>query len=425
MILLLLGIFCLLLVMGVPVGFTLGIGTLLFIFMNPTFDVTLLTQRTFVGLNNFPLMALPLFILAGNLMNLGGITDRLWKFARAILGFVPGGAGHVSVLSSMLFAAMSGSALATAGGLGPVQVKGMVEDGFPRDRAAAIVAAASTIGPVIPPSIPFVLFGVVGGVSVGKLFMAGVLPGILMGVVLMAYVLISSFYSDYKKYPVPSLKEVASATIQGIPALMTPVVILGGILAGIFTPTEAAAVACAYALGLGIYYGGITWSNFMQTLRNTARTSASIMLIIGTAAAFSWILTSLRVSQLLTDFVVGSGMSVAITLLLLNLVLLVVGCFIETNSAIILLTPILVPVFSALGVDPIQLGVLVCVNLLIGLLTPPMGMSLYVASSVTGAPFSKIATAALPMLIALLVVQLLVTFVPAVSLYLPSVLVVK
>lgn len=414
-------LFAVFLLLGIPVAYTLGIISLLFVVLHG-FPVSLLSQRMFVGMDSFPLMALPLFLLAGNLMNTGGITDRLWKFARTLIGFIPGGMGHVSVLSSMLFASMSGSALATAGGLGPIQIKGMVEDGFKKETAAAITAAASTIGPIIPPSIVFVLYGVLGGVSVGKLFLAGVIPGVLMGLSLMAYVL---FLAVTKREnvvlrPVPSASVVIEAVKEAILPLFSPIIILGGILGGIFTPTEAAAIACAYSLFLGFLYREINLQSLFKVLKETARTSASIMLIIGFAASFSWLLTSFGASRLFVSFVTGAGLSKTVILILLNLALLVVGCFVETNSAVVLLTPLLVPAMTAVGIDPVHLGIVVCVNLLVGILTPPMGMALYVVNKVSGVPFHEIVRAVLPMIGCLVVVQILVTFVPWFSLALPN-----
>jgi tripartite ATP-independent transporter DctM subunit len=416
-------LFVLFLVLGIPVAHTLGIVSLLFVMAN-SFPLSLLSQRMFVGMDSFPLMALPLFLLAGNLMNTGGVTDRLWKFARTIIGFIPGGMGHVSVLSSMLFASMSGSALATAGGLGPIQIKGMVEDGFRKDTAAAITAAASTIGPIIPPSIVFVLYGVLGGISVGKLFLAGVVPGILMGLSLMGYVLFLALTKREQLIvrPFPDGKAFLDALKDGILPLLSPIIILGGILGGVFTPTEAAAVASAYSLFLGFLYREMDLKSLFSVLKDTARTSASIMLIIGFASSFSWLLTSSGASRLFVSFVLGAGVSRMVILILLNLALLIVGCFVETNSAVVLLTPLLVPAMTAVGIDPVHLGIILCVNLLIGILTPPMGMAIYVVSKVASVPFHQIVRSVIPLIGCLVVVQLIVTFIPQVSLFLPNLL---
>lgn len=420
---LILVLFVLFVFLGIPVAFTLGMVSLLFI-LQKGFDFSLLTQRMFVGMDSFPLMALPLFLLAGNLMNNGGITDRLWKFARSVLGSIPGGMGHVSVFSSMLFASMSGSALATAGGLGPIQIKGMVEDGFKRETAAAITAAASTIGPIIPPSIPFVLYGVLGGVSVGKLFLAGVVPGILMGLSLMIIILYGAIKHphQYVTRTTPDFKTVVMAFKDAFLSLLTPVIILGGIFGGVFTPTEAAAVASAYALVLGFYYKKLTLRLLYKILQETARISACIMLIIGFAAGFSWLLTSLGASRLFVSFVAEVELSKFIILLLLNIGLIIVGFFIETNSAVVLLTPLLVPAMIAIGIDPVHLGVIFIVNLIIGILTPPMGMAIYVVSKISGVPFHKLVVALVPFIICLLIVQLVITYIPQVSLFLPNLL---
>lgn len=423
-ILLMLILFVVLLFLGLPVGFTIGVTSLLAIF-SMGFPSSLIAQRMFVGLDSFPLMALPMFLLAGNLMSGGGITKRLWDFSRKAIGFIPGGAGHVSVLTSMIFAAMSGSALATVGGLGKMQIDGMMEDGFHKSDAAAICAAASTIGPIIPPSIVFVLYGVLAGVSVGKLFLAGFIPGVLMGVSIMLYIFYLSL--THKGQYVIRKREGVGAVLRAfwaaLPAFMTPVIIVGGILAGIFTPTEAAAVASAYAFVLGLIYKEFTAESLARIFIDTAKASASIMIIIGFANAFSWLLTSLSASKVFLAFITSMGTSKFVMLLLVNIALLIVGCFVETNSAVILLTPILAPAMVAVGVDAIHLGVIMCVNLLIGILTPPMGMALYVVQRIADAPFHKIVRSVVPLIIALIVILMVVTYVPAFSLALPSLLI--
>jgi tripartite ATP-independent transporter DctM subunit len=420
---LMLALFAVFLVIGVPVAITLGSVSLVFI-LQQGLPLSLIGQRMFVGLDSFPLMALPLFLLAGNLMNNGGITDRLWKFARTMVGFIPGGMGHVSVVSSMLFASMSGSALATAGGLGPIQIKGMEEDGFERDMAAAITAAASTIGPIIPPSIVFVLYGVLGGVSVGKMFLAGILPGILMGISLMIYIFFMALANKGKfvVQPLPTIKSAASAFVEGFFPLLAPVIILGGIMNGYVTPTEAAAIASVYSLILGFAFRQMDIATLVKVFKDTARSSASIMLIIGLASGFSWMLTSMGAARMFVAFVSNSNVSTFTILLLLNLALIVVGCFIETNSAVVLLTPLLVPAMVAVGIDPVHLGIILCVNLLIGILTPPMGMSIYVVSRVSNTPFHKVVRKVIPLLASLLVALLLITYVPQVSLFIPNLL---
>lgn len=409
------------LLLGIPVAFTIGFTSLLAI-ISQGFPIGLISQRMFVGLDSFPLMALPMFVLAGNLMGGGGITRRLWQFSRSALGYIPGGSGHVSVVSSMIFAAMSGSALATVGGLGKMQIEGMVEDGFKVEDAGAISAAASTIGPIIPPSIVFVLYGVLAGVSVGKLFLAGVVPGVLMGLSLMVYVafLVYRHPEQYIRRPRVRGKALLMAFLSAVPSFMTPVIIIGGILFGIFTPTEAASVAGFYAFVLGLIYKEFTAKSLWRILVDTTKTSASIMLIIGFANAFSWLLTSMGAEQLFLNFITSVSDSKIIVLLALNIALLIVGCFVETNSAVILLTPILVPTMTAMGVDPVHLGIIMSTNLLIGILTPPMGMALYIVQGICHAPFEKIVHAVIPPIVALLVVQLFVTYIPWISLALPA-----
>jgi len=413
--------FVILTLVGLPVGFTIGFSSLLFIVAGD-FPVTLMAQRLFVSMDSFALLSLPMFIFAGNLMNISGITDRLWTFSRVLFGRVRGAAGFVSVFTSMIFAAMSGSALATAGGLGPIQFKGMIEDGYNGDDAAAIIASGSTMGPIIPPSIVFVLYGVAAGVSVGRLFLAGVIPGIVMGIAVGSYVfyLIYKNKEQYKIHEKPKGKDYINGLIAGIGPLFAPLIILGGIFSGIFTPTEAATIAALYALVLGIIYKEITFKNFIKCIKDTAKTSAGIMIIIGFAGSFSWVLTSMGASKLFLDFVTGITDSKILILILLNIGLLIVGLFIETNSAVILLTPLMAPAIEALGVDLVHFGMILCVNLLIGILTPPMGMALYVTSNVTKVPFGDIVKKVIPFILVLLIVQLAVTFIPSLSLTLPN-----
>lgn len=423
MVFVMLALFVIFLFSGIPIAFTLGLISLLVMYFNG-FPYALMAQRLFVGLDSFPLMALPLFVFSGNMMNMTGVTDKLWNFARSLIGHKPAGMGHVTILTSMLFASMSGSALAAAGGLGPIQIKGMTDDGFPQDQAAAICAAASTIGPIIPPSIVYVLYGVLAGASVGRLFLAGMIPGILMGIALMGYIWIIGRRNpgQFIIHPAPTITLVWTAFKKAFLSLLSPVIILGGIFGGIFTPTEAAAIASAYSLLLGLYYRSITFKTFWSVLKESARTSASIMLIIGFAASFSWLLTASGASQIFVELVGKAGVSKIFILLFLNVGLLVVGCFVETNSAVVLLTPILVPAMVAVGIDPIHLGIIMCVNLLIGILTPPMGMALYVVQKVTAIPFDKIVYRVWPMTLILVGVLLLITYVPSIVTFLPDLL---
>lgn len=421
MILLMLALFVLFLFVGIPIAFTLGLISMLVMQLNG-YPLTLIAQRLFVGLDSFPLMALPLFILAGNIMNCTGVTDKLWNFARSLIGHKPAGMGHVTILTSMLFASMSGSALAAAGGLGPIQIKGMKEDGFKGETAAAICAAASTIGPIIPPSIVYVLYGVLGGVSVGRLFLGGMVPGVLMGLSLMMYIwyLGKKNPSQFVLHPKPNLVQVWRSFREAFLSLMSPIIILGGIFGGIFTPTEAAAIASAYSLLLGVYYKSITFKTFWNVLESSARVSASIMLIIGFASGFSWLLTAVGASQLFISLVSQAGISKFLILLILNFGLLIVGCFVETNSAVVLLTPILVPAMVAVGIDPVHLGIILSVNLLIGILTPPMGMALYVVQKVSSIPFDRITYRVWPMILILIAVLLLITYIPSIVTFLPT-----
>jgi tripartite ATP-independent transporter DctM subunit len=410
-----------LLIIGVPVGIALAGSSMVWILLSGSVPDFVVIHRMVNGVDSFPLLAIPFFILAGNLMNSAGITNRIFAFATACIGWLRGGLGHVNIMASVLFAGMSGAAVADAGGLGTIEIKAMRDAGYDDDFAVAVTAASSTIGPIIPPSLPMVIYGVMASASVGQLFTAGFIPGLLMAVALMLMV---AWYAKKRKYPRDkrfSIRLLGKTFKRAFLSLLTPVIIVGGILTGAFTPTEAAISASVYALFLGaVVYRTLTWKRFFYVSMDTIETSAIILLIVAAASIFAWILTSNRVTEHFAAMLMGMTESPFLILLMLNIVLFVVGCFMETVAAITILVPVLLPIAEGVGVDPVHFGVIMVLNLMIGLLTPPVGMVLYVLSRVAGISFERCAAATLPFLFPLVVVLALITFVPSFSMWLPT-----
>lgn len=410
-----------LLIIGVPVGIALAGSSMVWVLMSGSVPDFVVIHRMVNGVDSFPLLAIPFFILAGNLMNSAGITNRIFAFATACIGWLRGGLGHVNIIASVLFAGMSGAAVADAGGLGTIEIKAMRDAGYDDDFAVAVTAASSTIGPIIPPSLPMVVYGVMASASVGQLFTAGFIPGLLMAVALM---LLVAWYAKRRNYPRDkrfSIRLLGTTFKRAFLSLMTPVIIVGGILTGAFTPTEAAISASVYALILGVFvYRTLTWKRLFHVSMDTIETSAIILFIVAAASIFAWILTSNRVTEHFANILMGLTENPLLILLMLNLVLFIVGCFMETVAAITILVPVLLPIAEGVGVDPVHFGVIMVLNLMIGLLTPPVGMVLYVLSRVAGISFERCSAATLPFLFPLLVVLALITFVPTFSMWLPT-----
>jgi len=351
-------------------------------------------------------------------MNTSGITTKIFTFARATVGWMYGGLGHVNVGASVIFAGMSGAATADAGGLGNIEIKAMREAGYDREFSVGITAASSTIGPIIPPSLPLVVYGVIADTSIGQLFAAGLIPGLIMAMALMIMVAIMSWIRKYPRDDKFSLRTFFRTFLDAILPLFTPIIIVGGILSGMFTPTEAAIAAVAYSLFLGlVVYRTLNWRRVLRVSMETIETTASIMMIVAASAIFAWILTANQVAQMFARELLGVTEDPTAILLIIMLIVLVVGCFMETIAAITILTPVLLPVAISIGIDPVHFGIIL--NLMIGLLTPPVGMVLYVLSKVADVPFEKCVKATAPFLIPLLAVLLLLTFVPAFSMWLP------
>jgi len=407
--------------LGVPVAVAMGLTAVLtFIFMGDARVLTMVAQRMYSSTTSFTLLAIPFFILAGNLMNTGGITRRVFRFAQALVGHIWGGLGQVNVVASMIFSGMSGSAVADAAGLGLIEMKAMVDSGYSRKFSAAITAASSTIGPVVPPSIPFVIYGSLTGVSVGKLFLAGFIPGALMGVALMVAVLIVSRIRRYPKENRVSFRELAISGREAALPLGTPVIIIGGILGGIFTPTEAAVVASLYALFLGLFIyrefrirelPRIFWETIVHTIR--------VMFIISAAGFFGWLLIRQKIPEQVITSLTALTDSPVTLLWMIVFILLILGCFIEGIAVFVITIPVFMPLISRFGIDEVQFGVIMTLASMLGLLTPPVGMSLYSVSSISGVPIGPLSRELLPYMLGILAVLLAVTFIPDVSLILP------
>lgn len=410
--------------LGLPIAVSMGLTAILtFLALGEPGLLSMVPQRMYAGTTGFPLLAIPFFILAGNLMNTGGMTHRIFRFAQCLVGHIKGGLGHVNVVGSMIFAGMSGSAVADAAGLGMVEIQAMLKAGYDRRFSAAVTAASSTIGPIIPPSIPFVIFGSMTGTSVGRLFLGGFLPGLVMGLALMITVYIVAEQRGYPRERRATLRELLDSSLDGAAALGAPVIIIGGILAGIFTPTEAAVVACLYALILGlVVYREIRVADlpriFWETLEHTIR----VMFIISAASLFGWLLIQQRIPTTIVEGLMTLTGQPWIILLIINGILLILGCFMEGIAIMLLTIPVFMPLVARVGVDPVHFGVLMTLNLMIGLLTPPVGMCLYAVSSISQVPLWPLARELWPYIAALLVSLALITYIPGLVLWIPNLL---
>ncbi|WP_368031516.1 TRAP transporter large permease [Arcobacter sp. s6] len=411
-----------LLVIGVPVAVSLALASLAYILIDGLPSVVLI-HNMINGIDSFPLLAIPFFILAGHLMNTGGITNKIFAFARACVGWMHGGLGHVNVGASVIFAGMSGAAVADAGGLGNIEIKAMKDAKYDTDFSVGITAASSIIGPIIPPSLPLVIYGVTASVSIGELFVAGIIPGLLMAVSLMIMV---AYYARKRNYPRDKSFEwirLRETFKKAFLPLLTPAIIIGGIATGAFTPTESAVAAVMYSLFLGmVVYKTLTFKHLIKVSMETIETTAAILLIIASAAIFAWILTANQVANHLGDFLLSLSTDKTVLLLIIMLLVLLIGMFMETIAAITILVPLLMPIAATVGIDPVHLGIIVILNLMIGLLTPPVGMVLYVLSEVSNVKFEQCVKATMPFLIPLTIVLLLVTFFPQLALWLPEML---
>lgn len=412
--------FVVLLALGMPIALGLGASAMAYVLMQEDLSLTMLIQTTFGGMSSFPLLAIPLFMLAGNLMNEGGLTKDLVRFARLVMGHISGGLGLATVLASAIFAAISGSAVATAVAIGMVMIPAMKEAGYDEEVGAALTATASCMGPIIPPSIPFIMYGVIANVSIGALFLAGVIPGLLLGTFLMAYVYFVARKRGYPREPQASFGEICKGAWQALPALLMPVIIMGGILGGVFTPTEAAGVVVAYAILVGaFFYRKLKWRRIPDILLVSGLESAMVMLLLGLSEPFSWVIASEEIPQIIINAIGQISTSPYVVLLLINLLLILVGIPLETAPAITIVTPVIAPIAAQLGIDPVHLGIVVCFNLVLGLITPPVGAVLFSICSISGLSLDKLAKGIwVPFFLALGVLAL-ITYIPALTTFLP------
>ncbi|HYL81546.1 MAG TPA: TRAP transporter large permease [Candidatus Acidoferrum sp.] len=408
--------------LGLPIAVCMGFTAVIFFVVIGQADVLLmLPARMYSGTTSFTLLAIPFFILAGNLMNTGGMTQRLVHFAQCLVGHIRGGLGHVTVVTNMIMAGMSGSAVADATGTGVVLIPAMEKAGYPRDFSAALVGAASTIGPIIPPSIPFVIFGSITGTSVGRLFLGGFLPGVLMGLFLMITVAILSKRRGYRREERASRQELLIAALQATPAWGAPIIIIGGILAGVFTPTEAAVAASLYALILGmLVYREIKMADLPRILWETVQNTVQVMFIIAAAGIFGFLLIRQQVPMTLVEGLMSLTTTPWVVLLIINVILLILGCFMEAIAIMLLTIPVFMPLIARVGVDPVHFGVVLTLNLMIGLLTPPVGMCLYAVSAISKVPLWPLAKELWPYIVALTVCLFLITYIPGLVLWIPN-----
>jgi TRAP-type C4-dicarboxylate transport system permease large subunit len=463
---LLLGGFLAVMASGVPIAIAMCIASLLYILATGLIPPLTVIHRMVGGVDSFPLLAVPFFILAGNLMNSAGITNRIYDYALALVGWLKGGLGHVNVVGSVIFAGMSGTAIADAGGLGTIEIKAMQDHGYPTEFAVGITAASATLGPIIPPSLPMVIYGVQANTSIGKLFAGGFIPGAVMAIFMMIMV---GYYAHVRKYGADiafSWSRMGHAFVEtgaivvvsvalyflwsneslgglvrfGIPlvvvmvadkifkfdafmALLTPIILIGGMASGLFTPTEAAVAAVAWALFLGfVWYRTLSWRKLIKISMETIETTATVLFIVASASIFAWVLTTTQITDAIAAWVLSISSSPWVFLLLANVFLLFVGCFMETIAAITILVPVFMPIIAKLGIDPIHFGLIMVLNLMIGLLTPPVGMVLFILQKVSRLSFEATVRAVMPWLWPLLATLALITYVPQLVLWLPGIL---
>ncbi|MDW9568805.1 TRAP transporter large permease [Sinorhizobium meliloti] len=461
--LLLVGSFLVLMLVGVPVAISMAAASVLYLVSYNVAPDIIAAQRMIAGVESFPLLAVPFFILAGNLMNSAGVTGRIYSFAVALVGWMKGGLAQVNIVGSVIFSGMSGTALADAAGIGTIEIKAMKDHGYPVDAAVGVTAASATLGPIFPPSLPFVIYGMMANVSIGALFMAGVVPGVVMTVLMMLTVAIFAYKRGWGSDTPFEMKRLLAASLEvvvvlavplfiyllmaaglsmnlavgialvvllaldwyfdfsAVMALMTPIILIGGMTMGWFTPTEAAVAAVIWSLFLGLVrYRTMTMSTLARATFDTIETTASVLFIVTAASIFAWLLTVSQAAQMLSGAILTITDNKWVFLILVNLLMLFVGCFLDTIAAITILVPILLPLTAQFGIDPVHFGLIMTLNLMIGLLHPPLGMVLFVLSRVAKLSVERTTMAILPWLVPLFIALILITFVPAVALWLPQ-----
>ena len=458
-------LFLALMVSGLPVAIAMAGASLIYVMVSGNVPDYVVIHRMVGGLDSFPLLAVPFFILAGNLMNSAGITNRIYNFALGLVGWMKGGLGHVNIVGSVVFAGMSGTAIADAAGLGTIEIKAMTEHGYSKEFSVGVTAASATLGPIIPPSLPFVIYALFANVSVGALFLAGILPGMVMAILMMITV---AFYAHRNKWGgdvpfewrrvmgsfgelvivlawptamwlaveagTPPLPTVAAGLVilfaadwkfrfQAVLPIMTPVLLIGGMSTGVFTATEGAIAACVWSLFLGVvWYRTMKLKKLVKVSMDTIETTAAVLFIVAAASIFGWMLTATRATEMIAGWVLSVTSTPWGFLLLANLLMLFVGCFLEPTAAITILVPILLPIVHKLGIDPVHFGLVMVLNLMIGLLHPPMGLVLFVLARVAKLSVERTTMAILPWLVPLLISLAIVTYIPSISLWLPNAL---
>ena len=413
--------FVLLLVIGVPISISIGASAVLGC-LSLGYPLVVIGQKMVSGIDSFLLIAVPLFILAGNLMNAGKITEKIFDTAKELVGWIPGGLGHANVVASIIFAGMSGSAVADAGGLGAIEMEAMKKNGYDEDFAGAVTAASSVIGPIFPPSIPLIIYGSVASVSVDQLFMGGVVPGLLMGVLLMVMVLYFAIVRRYERHPF-RLRALIRQFLGSIPALITPVIILCGFVVGWFTPTEASSIAVIYSLLIALFlYRTLDWKSFKKCLKDSAISCANTLFIIGTSTLFPSVMAMEGISRQFADVILGISSNPNVVLLVINVLLLVLGMVMEPGAILTLMLPVLLPIANGLGLDLVHFGVMVVLNLMIGQVTPPFGVCLFVISDVNKLKLERLYRSILPFLVPLILTLILVTYIPGIVTALPNAL---
>jgi C4-dicarboxylate transporter DctM subunit len=409
--------------LGAPIAWSMALAAAAYMVLGPQVPLHGMVQRMIGGIDTFPLLAIPFFILAGNLMNTGGITDRLVTFAKTLIGHITGGLAHVAVVANMIMAGMSGSGVADAAGTGSVLLPAMEKAHYGRAFSAAIVGAASTIGPIIPPSIPFVIYGSIANASIGRLLLAGAVPGVLMGILLMLFVYIIAKRRQYPSEQRASWRELGRATLRALPPLGMPAIILGGIIGGVMTPTEAAAAGAAYAFILGFFvYHEITLRDLPKVITDSALSTAAISIIISAAQPFGWVLTLEQAPQAVFGLFQSINLHQWQLYAVLNILFLIVGCFMEGIAVMVMAIPVVMPIIQQAGIDPVHFGVVYTVNSMIGTITPPVGMIMYVVCTLGKISIAEFTREVWPFLIALVIALSFVTYIPALAMWLPNLL---
>lgn len=417
----LLPLFFAVLLLGLPIFAALAFAVFLAIDFFGTTNPVIVPMRMFTGMNNFSLMAIPFFILAAELMRIGGLSNRLIELAKALVGWVPGGLAAATVLSCLFFGSISGSSPATVVAIGSIMFPALVAAGYDKRFAIGLIATAGTLGPIVPPSIALIIYGSVTGTSVGRLFAAGLLPAILIASLLIAYCIVYASFKGYARAPFPSLREILAAVKSAAWGLGLPIILLGGIYSGVFTPTESAAVACVYGLFVGmVIYRTIGWRELRDTLRNSGLTSATLLLITAGASAFSWLLAITGTPTQLASQVLSLTNEPVLVMALFNIVMIVAGFFLDSASAIIVLSPLLQPIAAQVGVDPVHFGIITLVNFSVGMITPPVGLNLFVAMAISKMSLTEVFKACIPLIVMMLIALIILTYVPWFSTWVPS-----